>query len=349
MNKLCSLANNIQIVQGILRNSPASCCRSCPRGESRVTYLGRSLRGRKGLHPEEPPGRGRGEGRSPAKREGPAGRREEGEGEEPAAPPLRAAQAEFVLIPGPGSVAPGRLRPPGRAVCGRRAAPAPGGGQAHGAGTHSAGDRHPALFLRHLVHAVPLRPWGPTAILRQGPLSPGSRAGQVPTGPCHRRALYLPARGPQGRWAPRGGTRGLRAEKGTSPPSRPPRGPWTRGCHRASCAGGAPEVGERGRGTSSGEGRQCPRGLAHPAPLPLSSRTGRLSLPPLPRASCPRGAPLPTAPASRPSGCPALPCAGTGGGGGRCVRGVPGARRSHESSRRPLPKSEMQTRTTSFL
>lgn len=316
MNKLCSLANNIQIVQGILRNSPASCCRSCPPERAESPTWGGACGAGRGCTRRSP--RGGGGERGGARRRGRdrrgGGRRGKGRSQRPRpcgwlkpSSSRSRARARWPLA--------GSVRLGGPCAGGALLRPPEGDKLTEQAPTAQVTD------TRHCSSGTwstpcPLRPWGPTAILRQGPLSPGSRAGRVPTGPCRRRALHLPARGPQGRWAPRGGTRGLRVDKGTSPPSRPPRGPWTRGCRRASCAGGAPEVGERGRGTSSGEGRQSPRGLAHPAPLPLSSRTGRLSLPPLPRASCPRGAPLPTAPSSRPSGCPALPCAGSGAEGG---------------------------------
>lgn len=109
----------------------------------------------------------------------------------------------------------------------------PRGGPTHGADAHSRSDNPRQCFPSTWSTPCPLSPSSPTAILRQGALSPGARAGKVTRAPSagtlSQESPALPAPRPPAPSVPRGWTQGRRAETGTSRPSRAHRGPWAGG------------------------------------------------------------------------------------------------------------------------
>lgn len=271
VNKLCSSANNIQIMQGNSQKQPSK----LRQEESKATFLARSLHGGRGLDLGEPPeggtgggGRGLGEGKGedPARRGG-------GAQGSAAPPPWAVPQGTLVALGHPGPWARWPQARSGTKGAGGPGGPCQGGaplrgprgGPAHRADAHGRSDTHPALFIQHPA------PWSPAAILRQGPLSPGSRAGQVTLPQEGPAPAGSPAAGSVG--SPRrdaGAARGERdipAEPGTPGPLGWGPGWGGRGASVELRWPGA-RGGGRGLGTSSEKGDRVPGGLPFPSRCP---------------------------------------------------------------------------------
>lgn len=161
-NKLRSSTNNIQILQGILRNSRASCSRRRAKPPSWGGACSAGGGWTRGSLPRVEEGRGRGGGGEWEPERGGAGaaRRR--------SPGLR-FRSPVGGPAGDGGGA-GSSGSPGWPQAGSRAKGAgglggpwqggallrgPRGGPTHGADAHSRSDNPPAVFSQHLVHAVP--------------------------------------------------------------------------------------------------------------------------------------------------------------------------------------------------